>query len=179
MLWDNHHMEKTIRVLGVGNILVEDDGLGPYAVRILESEYELPEGVEVEDVGTPGLDFAPYLDGASAVIVVDTVTADGPPGSLHRYDKEQLLAAPIPDRTNPHQPGLRETLMACELTDSTPDEVILIGVVPGGIGNVARLGDTVRAAVPEVIAAVVQEIERLGGSLTRRAEPMDPDIWWE
>ncbi len=172
-------MDNMIRVLGVGNILVEDDGLGPYAVRVLESEYEMPKNVEIQDVGTPGLDFAPYLDGATAVIVVDTVTADGPPGSLHRYDKDQLLKAPIPDRTNPHQPGLRETLMACELTDSVPDEVILIGVVPGGIGNVARLGDTVRAAVPEVIAAVVRELDRLGGTPTRRTEPLDPNIWWE
>ena len=172
-------MSDIIRVIGVGNILMEDDGLGPYAVRILESEYDLPQHVEVQDVGTPGLDFAPYLDGASAVIVVDTVVADGPPGSLHRYDKHKLLAAPIPDRTNPHQPGLRETLMACELTDSVPDEVILIGVVPEDTGNVARLSDAVRAVVPEVIAAVVGEIERLGASPTRRDHPLNPDIWWE
>ena len=69
--------------------------------------------------------------------------------------------------------------MACELTDSVPDEVILIGVVPEDTGNVARLSDAVRAAVPEVIAAVVGEIERLGASPTRREHPLDPDIWWE
>ncbi len=161
-----------IRILGVGNILVEDDGLGPYAVRVLESEYELPENVEIQDVGTPGLDFAPYLDGATAVIVVDTVTADGPPGSLHRYDKDQLLTAPIPDRTNPHQPGLRETLMACELTDSAPDEVILIGVVPGGIGNVARLGTRFGRQCRE-------SSRRLSGTRPPRwnADPTEPNPW--
>ena len=172
-------MSNIIRVIGVGNILMEDDGLGPFAVHVLESEFEFPKSVEVQDVGTPGLDFAPYLDEASAVIVIDTVIADGPPGSLHRYDKHKILSTPIPDRTNPHQPGLRETLMACELTDSVPDEVILIGVVPEGTGNVARLGDAVRAAVPEVIAAVIGEVERLGASPTRREQPLDPNIWWE
>jgi hydrogenase maturation protease len=172
-------MTKKIRILGVGTVLMQDDGFGPYTVSILQSQYRLPDHVEVQDVGTPGLDFAPYLDQASAVIVVDTVVADGPPGSIHRYDKDQMLAKPLPDRTNPHQPGLRETLMACELTDSTPDEVIVIGVVPERTDNTSRLGDTVRAAVPEAIAAVIRELERLGAPATRRDEPLEPDIWWE
>jgi len=46
---------KPIRVLGVGNVLCTDDGLGPYAIKVLEAQYEFPEGVEVVDVGTPGL----------------------------------------------------------------------------------------------------------------------------
>ena len=63
---------KPIRVLGVGNVLCTDDGLGPYAIKVLEAQYEFPVGVEVIDVGTPGLDFTPYLAGARAAIVLDT-----------------------------------------------------------------------------------------------------------
>ena len=172
-------MNKKIRILGVGNILMEDDGLGPYAVRVLEAAYEFPDGVEVQDVGTPGLDFAPYVDEAAAVIVIDTVSSEGPPGTIKRYDKAQMLAKPLPQRTNPHQPGLRETLMAAELTDSCPDEVVVIGVIPENTGNVARLGDAVRAAVPDVIEAVISELRRLGAEPTQRTEPLDPEIWWE
>ncbi len=172
-------MNKKIRVLGVGNILMEDDGLGPFAVRVLEAGYEFPEWVEVQDVGTPGLDFAPYIDEAAAVIVIDTVSSDGPPGSIKRYDKAQMLAKPLPERTNPHQPGLRESLMAAELTDSSPDEVVVIGVIPESTGNVARLSDVVRAAVPDVIEAVIAELRRLGVESTARVEPLDPEIWWE
>lgn len=168
-----------IRILGMGNVLMEDDGLGPYAVRVLAASYELPDWVEAQDVGTPGLDFAPYIDEASAIIVIDTVDSDGAPGSLRRYDKAQLLGKPLPQRTNPHQPGLRETLMAAELTDTSPDEVVVIGVIPASTGNVARLGDAVRAAVPAVIDAVLAELRRLGVEPIPRNEPCDPDIWWE
>jgi hydrogenase maturation protease len=169
----------TIRVLGVGNVLMEDDGLGPYVVRVLEARYEFPAHVEVEDVGTPGLDFAPYVDEATAVIVVDTVSSEGAPGTIKRYDKAQMLANPLPQRTNPHQPGLRETLMAAELTDSSPDEIVLVGVIPERTGNISRLGDTVRAVVPAVVDAVVAELRRLGVEPTVRPEPRDPNIWWE
>jgi hydrogenase maturation protease len=170
---------NTIRILGVGNILMEDDGLGPFVIKVLEAEYEFPANVEVQDVGTPGLDFAPYVHEASAIIVVDTVDSEGPPGSLRRYDKDQLLSKPIPKRTNPHQPGLRETLMACELTDTTPNEVIVVGVIPGSTGNGTTLSDEVRAAVPAAVDQILAELERLGAPATRRAEPAEPDIWWE
>lgn len=175
----NMNTPSKIRILGMGNILMEDDGLGPYVVRVLEAGYELPDWVELQDVGTPGLDFAPYIDEAAAVIVIDTVSSDGPPGSIRRYDKAQMLAKPLPERTNPHQPGLRETLMAAELTDSSPDEVIVIGVIPASTGNVARLSDAVRAAVPDVVEAVVAELRRLGAEPVARAEPLDLEIWWE
>jgi hydrogenase maturation protease len=172
-------MAKPIRVLGIGNVLMADDGLGPFIVRVLEAEYEFPERVELVDAGTPGLDFTPFLDGARAVIVIDTVHSDGPPGTIRRYDMAQLLATPPPARINPHPPGLREALMAAELTDSTPDESIIIGVVPESIEAVARVGATMRAAVPGVVSAVLAELERLGAAPAKRSDPRQPDIWWE
>lgn len=172
-------MTKPIRVLGVGNVLMADDGLGPFVVRVLEAEYEFPEQVEIVDAGTPGLDFTPFLDRAGAVIVIDTVHSDGPPGTIRRYDMQQLLATPPPARINPHQPGLREALMAAELTDSTPGELIIIGVVPESVEAVARLGSVLRAAVPGVVSAVLAELERLGAPATKRSNPRQPDIWWE
>jgi hydrogenase maturation protease len=172
-------MPKPIRVLGMGNVLMADDGLGPFVARVLEAEYEFPEHVELVDVGTPGADFSPFLDHAGAVIVIDTVHSDGPPGTLRRYDMRELLSSPPPARIHPHQPGLREALMAAELTDSAPEELIVIGVVPESIEAVARLGATVRATVPAVVAAILAELERLGAKGSRRADPLRPDIWWE
>jgi hydrogenase maturation protease len=166
-------------VLGLGNVLMADDGLGPYVARVLEAHYEFPEHVEVIDAGTPGLDFTPFLADARAVIVIDTVSATGPPGTLRRYDMAQLLAIPPPDRIHPHQPGLREALMAAELTDSTPEHVIVIGVVPESVETAPRLGETVRAKIPEVIRAVLDELESLGVTVTERDQPRDPEIWWE
>jgi hydrogenase maturation protease len=166
-------------VLGIGNVLIGDDGFGPYAVRVLQSRYDFSEAVEVLDAGTPGLDFLPYLDRTRALVVLDTISSDAPPGTVRVFRREQLLSTPMPPRLNPHQPGLREALLAAELTTGTPDEVVLIGVVPSSTVTGASLSAPVRAAVEPVLAATLAELERLGVPAVPREVPGDPDIWWE
>src|SRR6266508_490834 len=73
-------VDVDIRVLGIGNVLMGDDGFGPYVVEALGARYEFPDNVSVIDVGTPGLDLAPFLIGADAIIVIDTVRSDGEAG---------------------------------------------------------------------------------------------------
>jgi len=168
-----------IRILGVGNVLCTDDGLGPFAIKVLEAQYEFPEGVEVIDVGTPGLDFTPYLADARMVIVLDTVKAEEPAGTLRLLRDREIVANPPPSRMSPHEPGLREALMATELTDSSPQEILLIGVVPEGTGQGTRLSRPVGDAVPKVVEAVVEELTRLGRPPVPRDPPAELEIWWE
>jgi hydrogenase maturation protease len=170
---------KPIRILGIGNVLCTDDGLGPYAVKVLEAEYLVPEGVEIVDLGTPGIDLTPFLADTRMVMVLDTVRGDGPPGSLRLLRDAEIVAAPPPPRMSPHEPGLREALMATELSDSSPDEILFIGVVPECTGQGTRLSDAVRSAVPRVVEIVTAELGRLGRPAVRRDVPGAVDIWWE
>jgi hydrogenase maturation protease len=170
---------KPIRILGVGNVLCSDDGLGPYAIKVLEAQFAFPEGVEVIDVGTPGLDFTPYLADAGMVIVLDTVKGEEAPGSLRLLRDREIVAKPPPSRMSPHEPGLREALMATELSDSSPEEILLIGVVPESTDGGTKLTDAVRTAVPEVVEAVVAELERLERPPVRRDPPGELEVWWE
>jgi len=175
----NTNKPEQIRILGVGNVLTSDDAVGPYVVRTLAARFEFPETVEVLDVGTPGLDFTPYLADARAVIVVDTVRTDQPPGTIRIYRRDDLLAGPPPARTNPHEPGLREGLMAAELSDTAPEEVVLVGVTPQSTAAGTGLSQPVSDAVAELTDLVINELERLGKPATHRSSPKDPDIWWE
>jgi hydrogenase maturation protease len=170
---------KPIRILGVGNVLCTDDGLGPYTIKVLEAHYEFPEGVEVIDLGTPGMDLTPYLADARLVIVIDTVRGDGGPGSLRVLRDREIVAKPPPSRMSPHEPGLREALMATEFADSSPDEIVFIGVVPESTGQGTRLSDPVMAAVPAVIENVVAEMEKLNRPILERDPPGEIEIWWE
>ncbi len=169
---------KPIRIIGIGNVLMGDDGLGPYTIKFLESRYVFPDRVELEDGGTPGLDFMPYLTGARAVIVLDTVSSDGEPGTLKVYRDRDIIGSAPPPRLTPHQPGLREALMATELTDSSPEEMVLLGVVPQTTEQGTVLSEPVRAAVEPLVEAVVAELERLGVAPMPRPEPLEPEIWW-
>lgn len=181
MLCDNHRMsdaKKPIRIVGIGNVLMGDDGLGPYTIKVLESRYEFPSCIELEDGGTPGLDFMPYLAGARSLIVLDTVSSSGEPGTLKVYRDQEIIGSAPPPRLSPHQPGLREALMAAELTDSSPDEIVLLGVVPLTLEQGTTLSDPVQAAVEDLVAAVVAELERLGAAPTPLDPPRTPDVWW-
>ncbi len=165
--------------MGLGNVLSQDDGLGPFVIETLLAGWEFDENVQVLDLGTPGLQLSPYLEGQDALIVVDTVRSDGEPGDLRLYDRDQLLKHPPAQRTSPHDPGLKETLLSLELHDQSPRRVLVVGVIPGETGYEPRLTDAVRAAVPAAVEAVLAELEELGVPARPRPEPHEPRIWWE
>ena len=168
-----------IRVIGLGNVLMGDDGFGPYAVHQLHSTYEFPPEVTVIDVGTPGLDLTPYVMNADKLIVVDTVRSDGPAGALRLYRRDEILKHAPQPRLGPHDPGLKETLLALEFNGNGPNEVLLVGVIPALTTASPHLSDPVRAALPYAVAQVVEELTRLGAAPTRRLHPSTALPWWE
>lgn len=171
--------DPKVRVLGLGNVLMGDDAVGPWVIEELLASWDFPEGVEVVDVGTPGLDLVPYVADADTILIVDTVKSDGPPGRIRVYPREQLLARPAQPRLSPHDPGLAEVLFALTLAGSAPRDVVLIGVVPGAVEMGVGLSPAVRDAVPRAAAMVVERLTGLGLAPRRRAEPVLAAPWWE
>jgi hydrogenase maturation protease len=167
-----------IRIVGIGNVLMGDDGLGPYAIKILESRFTFPDHVELVDGGTPGLDFLPYITDARSVIILDTVSSDAEPGTLKIYRDRDIIGSAPPPRLTPHQPGLREALMAAELTDSSPAEMVLLGVIPESTEQGTTLSKPVQASVEHIVEAVLAELDRLDAPPTPRDEPLEPALWW-
>lgn len=168
-----------IRLLGLGNVLMGDDGFGPYVIETLLARYDFPANVSVIDVGTPGLDLAPFLIGADAVIVVDTVRADAAPGTLRIYRRDAILTHAPQPRLGPHDPGLKQTLLALDFAGRGPAEVTLVGVVPQTIAPCARLSPTVRASIDAAVDACVSELELLGAEPALRNAPPPVHPWWE
>jgi hydrogenase maturation protease len=167
-------------VLGLGNVLMGDDGFGPYVARMFEEQYELGADAEVIDLGTPGLDLTPWLADATHVIVIDTVRASEPPGSLCVYDKADIVRHVPFARIGPHDPGLKETLLALEFAGRAPDTVTLIGVVPARVAMGTTLSDPVATAVPAALTAVIGQLNALNIPVRRR-ELVNGDNrypWW-
>jgi hydrogenase maturation protease len=166
-------------VLGMGNVLMGDDGFGPYVARVLESEWELPPDVVVQDLGTPGLDLAPWLAGTEIVIVLDAVAASGDPGDVRTYPRGDLFRRAPGPRLGPHDPGLREALLSAELAGVAPRELWVVGVVPASVATGPGLSPPVRAAVPAAVDAAVRLLQERGCALRRRPAPLPCDLWWE
>jgi hydrogenase maturation protease len=157
-----------ICVLGLGNVLMGDDGLGPAVVNAFEAEYAVGPDVEVVDLGTPGLDLLPWLADIDRVILVDTVKSDLPPGTLRLYEKADLLRHVPVARVGPHDLGVKEALLALEFAGRAPREVVVIGVVPGRTEMALALTPPVEAAIPLAVAAITATLKRFGAAPTRR-----------
>jgi hydrogenase maturation protease len=167
-----------VGVIGLGNVLMGDDAFGPWVVETLLARHEIPEGVSVEDLGTPGLDLTPYLADLEALVLVDTVRAEAPAGTLRLYRRDEILAHAPPARLSPHDPGVKEALLTAEFAGRGPREVLLVGAVPGDTAMGLRLSPAVQAAIPLAVSEVLRELERLGCPARRRDSPLAPDVWW-
>jgi len=167
-----------IRVLGLGNVLMSDDGFGPFVVRVLEAIYNCPEGVEFVDAGTPGLDLTPFLLDSDAVIFADTVSSRGTPGEIRIYDRDAILKVPPQTRTGGHDPALKEALLTVAAAGRGPLSVTLVGVIPEWIATGTTLSPALEVAVGPAVQAIVTALGRLGVRLTRRAHAAVPHIWW-
>lgn len=166
-------------VLGIGNVLVGDDALGPYAVKLLQAGWELPPALQVEEVGTPGPDLPLYLEGLDLAVVIDTVKARSRPGEIRVLDKSDLLANAPGFTATPHDPGLREALFTLDFHGTGPREVRLVGVIPASVEPRVGLSPEVRAALPGVLDEVVRTLRGAGLHARERAPRAEPDLWWE
>jgi hydrogenase maturation protease len=152
-------------VLGVGNILLRDDGVGVHVVRELERQVArgdafLPPGTRLVDGGTLGLDLLPLIAGARAVLLVDAAVLGNAPGSVVVRRADALLAR----RDGPRAvlpAGIDDLLAAAQLADMLPTAVSLVGVEPGEITSGLDLTEAVRAALPAAVARAIGELWRI------------------
>ena len=169
---------KPVLIGGIGNVLLGDDGVGPHVVRLLESRYEFSDDIEIADLGTPALDLLHRISGRNAVIFVDCTSADEAPGSVMLYRKEDILRiAPTP-RLDPHSPALSECLLTAEMFGTSPNNVLLVGVVGQSMEPGCELSTGVRDAVQPAIDAIVLELKFLGCSVEKKGIPSDSGVWW-
>ena len=168
-----------IGVLGIGNVLMADDGFGPYVVKVFESQFEVTPNIDVLEIGTPGLDLVPHLSGYEAVIIVDTVRAKAEPGTVKVYTKKEILKHAPQPRTNPHDPGLKDTLLMMELNGTCPEEVVLVGAVPERIHTGTGLSNTLMEAVATATAHIEVQLAMFGFPPAKRLVPLAPEIWWQ
>jgi hydrogenase maturation protease len=158
-----------VLILGLGNVLLGDDGLGAAAVACIERDYVVPLGVRLEDGGTLGLSLLGLITESDHVILVDAVRTDDPPGTLVRLDGADVMDA-VRDRLSPHQVGVADLLDAARLIDRYPTAVTLLGLVPDSIDLAVVRSSAVDGGLEELVAAIVREVESLGYKMVYEPE---------
>jgi hydrogenase maturation protease len=154
--------KKKIGILGIGNLIVGDEGFGVHAIRYLEENYEFPDNVEIKDGGTAGIYMSPFLEECDPVLVIDVVDIDAEPGSMHYYSSEDVKAGKISTRMSPHQLGLLEILEICKLRDAAPEVLEFYCVVPKTLETSTELSAVVAPRVKEISDIVLKRLAELG-----------------
>ena len=161
-----------ILILGVGNLLLSDEGVGVRALEAFEERFDIPLGVELLDGGTSGMELLGYIQGRDALIILDAVNCERPPGTILRLEGDQVPAL-FRKKISPHQLGLSDLLAAARLTDSLPKKIVLFGVAPGELGTGLDLSDQVAGVIKDLTFSVALELEGLGVAVSLRDVPLD------
>jgi hydrogenase maturation protease len=144
-------------VIGLGNPLMGDDGLGITALERLRDEWQFEPHVEFVDGGTWGMNLLPFVEGARHVIVLDAIHTGGPPGryiELQRDDLPRYFSTKI----SPHQIDFREVLALAELRGTLPQHIVAVGLEPKTVTMTTSLSDEVHEGLPAVIQGTVYQL---------------------
>lgn len=148
-------------VIGLGNPLMGDDGLGLAALAALRSAWELAPDVELVDGGTWGMNLLPVIEDAQRIILLDAIDTGAVPGTpvvVERGRLPRYLATKI----SPHEVDLRDVLALAELRGTLPDRTVAIGLQPGRVALSTELSDVVRCRLGDLVRATVEQLGQWG-----------------
>jgi len=152
-------------LLGIGNILMNDDAAGVRVVQALAEKYTFSQELVILDGGTLGLDLLPFLEGVDRLLVVDAVETGGAVGSIVRMTGDDIPLA-LATKVSPHQMGLKDLLLVADLQGYAPKEMVLWGVQPGSIEMDIELSPEVAKAVDILKEKVLEELALWGITAT-------------
>ena len=159
---------RKILVLGVGNILYTDEGVGVRTVERLLEQYEFSENVTLMDGGNLGMRLMQPLMESDYCIVLDAVLGGDAPGTIYRLTGEDLRKS-LAFKDSMHQSDLVDTLIYCELVGKRPDTVV-IGMEPFDFKNMSvELSPTIADRIPAMIDIALKELHDAGGVATPKA----------
>lgn len=150
-------LPKNITVLGIGNILLSDEGVGVHVVNEL-SKKTLPENISVVEGGTDGFRLMNIIMEADWLIVIDAVKGGDEPGTIYRFSIDDVKSCPSGFKTSVHQIGILEVIDLSGLIGNTPQTTI-IGIEPKSLEMGLELSPEIREKIPQIIEIVLEEID--------------------
>jgi len=151
-------MNTRVAVVGVGNILLKDEGIGIHVVRALREVIGNRTDVELIDGGTSP-DALLGLEAVPRLILVDATRGGGPPGSIYRFHPSDI-SVESQSITSLHQIGLLDSLKMMQLGGSQPDDIIIIGVEPKEIDWGMELSPELMQKLPQIVREVMKDVAR-------------------
>ncbi len=159
--------ESKILLIGMGNVLMQDEGIGVRAVEELENQYHIPPRLTVMDGGTTGMELYAPMGACDQLIVADAVNTGAVAGSLVRIVNDEIPAF-FQTKLSNHQLGLSDLLALLKLKGNTPEHIAIIGMVPHSLENTLGLSPQAEASLPAMVEMLIEELILLGVGLKKR-----------
>jgi len=159
LLQDNH--VQPILVLGLGNLLLQDEGIGVRVVEQLQRDYEFPAEVEVLDGGTAGMALYEHIVDRSHVIVIDAVQTGRAPGTLVKLENDEVPAL-FQNKVSPHQMALSDILAALKIGGEQLPEIVVVGIEPVTLETGLEMSDVVLGKLNMLVEQTVECLGELG-----------------
>jgi len=148
--------QTAVAVLGLGNLVHSDDGVGVHAIHRLQTDARVPAGVVLLDGGTQGISLIPHISGFPRLLVIDAVDVGEAPGTVVRFEGRALDG--LPGKATVHQLGFADLMITMKLLGEAPDEVVVLGVQPVSTEWSAELTPGVRDAMPSLLDLVIAQL---------------------
>lgn len=146
-------VDRRVVLLGVGNILLSDEGVGVRIVEAFAARHDLPDWVQVLDGGTCAMEMLEDLENLDLLVIADCVRVCAEPGSLVVLEDDQVPAF-FRTKLSPHQVGLSDVLATLHLTGRAPRKVVVIGVQPVSMSLGMGLTEPVQSLLPAAVARI-------------------------
>ena len=161
-------MPQKVTLIGLGNLLMRDEGVGVQAVRAVEERYEIPPDVEIVDGGTSGLDLLPYIEGRDRVLFVDAVNFGQEPGYIGVLENQEIPAL-FARKDSLHHLGLMDVLATAQLLDVTPRHLCLIGIQPLNLEIGLELSELLQTRMELLVAQIITKLGDWGSVCSLRS----------
>jgi hydrogenase maturation protease len=150
-----------VLILGIGNLLLQDEGVGVHVIKELQRRFDFPAQVELLDGGTAGMELVEALLDREQVMIIDAIRTGDPPGTLVELEGDQVPVF-LQNHLTPHQLGLTDVLATLTIAGRKPERLLLFGIVPEAMELSLSLSDRIEQRIDPLIERLVAKLGQLG-----------------
>ena len=171
---DNVLHPADVTILGVGNVILTDEGFGVRAAEYLDHHYTFPDNVQIVDGGTLGIELTEYVTGTNKLLVIDSINGGAEPGTVFRFHNDAIMEH-FQDKLSAHEVGIQDVLALLTVTGHKIPEVIVIGAQPFDLEAGVGLSDGIQALLPQIVEQILKDLRDWGIEAQRKETAGDFD----
>jgi len=171
---DNVLYKNEVTILGIGNVILRDEGFGVRVAEYLDKHYEFPESVQIVDGGTLGIELTQYVTGTEKLLVIDSINGGAEPGTTFRFHNDDVMEH-FQDKLSAHEVGIQDVLGLLTVTGHKIPDVVVIGAQPYDVEAGVELSDGMMELLPQMVEQALAELKNWGIEPRKRDKADDMD----